>query len=92
MPFVASLGVAAATTLISILALVALGTTNAYENLVIVSALTLLTTSATTYGLTRRADLAMLVSSLCTLITVGGGFALIYIFFSWACGSHPSAC
>jgi len=89
--FVASLGVAAATTLISIFALVALGTTNAYENLVIVSALTLLTTSATTYGLTKRADLAMLVS-LCTLITVGGGFALIYIFFSWACGSDPSAC
>ncbi len=87
----ASLGVAAATTLISIFALVALGTTNAYENLVIVSALTLLTTSATTYGLTKRADLAMLVS-LCTLITVGGGFALIYIFFSWACGSDPSAC
>lgn len=92
MTFVASLGVAAATTLISILALLALGTTNAYENLVIVSALSLLTTSATTYGLTRRADLAMLVSSLCTLITVGGGFALIYIFFSRACGSHPSAC
>lgn len=92
MAFVASLGVAAATTLISIFALVALGTTNAYENLVIVSALTLFTTSATTYGITKRADLAMLVSSVCTLITVGGGFALIYIFFSWACGSDPSAC
>ena len=87
-----SLGVAAATTVISILALVALGTTNEYENLLIVSALTLLTTSATTYSITRRADLAMMVSSLCTLITVGSGFALIYIFFSWACGSDPSAC
>jgi hypothetical protein len=92
MAFAASLGVAAATSLISIFVLVALGETNAYENLVIVSALTLLTTSATTYGITRRADLAMLVSSLCTLITVGGGFAVIYIFFSWACGSDPSAC
>jgi hypothetical protein len=92
MAFAASLGVAAATSLISIFVLVALGGTTAYENLVIVSALTLLTTSATTYGITRRADLAMLVSSLCTLITVGGGFALIYIFFSWACGSDPSAC
>jgi hypothetical protein len=92
MAFAASLGVAAATSLISIFVLVALGGTNAYENLVIVSALTLLTTSATTYGITRRADLAMLVSSLCTLITVGGGFAVIYIFFSWACGSDPSAC
>ena len=76
----------------SIFVLVTLGGTNAYENLVIVSALTLLTTSATTYGITRRADLAMLVSSLCTLITVGGGFAVTYIFFSWACGSDPSAC
>ena len=92
MAFAASLGVAAATSLISIFVLVALGGTNAYENLVIVSALTLLTTSATTYGITRRADLAVLVSSLCTLITVGGGFAVIYIFFSWACGSDPSAC
>jgi hypothetical protein len=92
MAFAASLGVAAATSLISIFVLVTLGGTNAYENLVIVSALTLLTTSATTYGITRRADLAMLVSSLCTLITVGGGFAVIYIFFSWACGSDPSAC
>ena len=92
MAFAASLGVAAATSLISIFVLVALGGTTAYENLVIVSALTLLTTSATTYGITRRADLAMLVSSLCTLITVGGGFAVIYIFFSWACGSDPSAC
>ena len=90
MAFAASLGVAAATSLIFVL--VALGGTNAYENLVIVSALTLLTTSATTYGITRRADLAMLVASLCTLITVGGGFAVIYIFFSWACGSDPSAC
>jgi hypothetical protein len=84
--------VAVATNLISIFVLVALDGTNASENLVIVSALTLLTTSATTYGITRRADLAMLVSSLCTLITVGGGFAVIYIFFSWACGSDPSAC
>ena len=92
MAFAASLGVAAATSLISIFVVIALGGTNAYENLVIVSALTLLTTSATTYGITRRADLAMLVSSLCTLITVGGGFAVIYIFFSWACGSNPSAC
>jgi hypothetical protein len=92
MAFAASLGVAAATSLISIFVLVALGGANAYENLVIVSALTLLTTSATTYGITRRPDLAMLVSSLCTLITVGGGFAVIYIFFSWACGSDPSAC
>jgi hypothetical protein len=49
MAFAASLGVAAATSLISIFVLVALGGTNAYENLVIVSALTLLTTSATTY-------------------------------------------
>jgi hypothetical protein len=54
MAFAASLGVAAATSLISIFVLVALGGTNAYENLVIVSALTLLTTSATTYGITRR--------------------------------------
>lgn len=92
MAFAASLGVAAATSLISIFVLVALGGTTAYENLVIVSALTLLTTSATTYGITRRADLAMLVASLCTLITVGGGFAVIYIFFSWGCGSDPSAC
>jgi len=92
MAFAASLGVAAATSLISIFVLVALGGTTPYENLVIVSALTLLTTSATTYGITRRADLAMLVASLCTLITVGGGFAVIYIFFSWACGSDPSAC
>jgi hypothetical protein len=30
--------------------------------------------------------------NLCTLITVGGGFAVIYIFFSWACGSDSSAC
>jgi hypothetical protein len=84
--------VGATTGLVSTIALVALGETNGYENLLIVSALTLVTTFATAYGMSRRVHFALLVSSLCTLITVGGGFAVIYIFFSWACGSNPSAC
>jgi hypothetical protein len=56
---------------------------------VIVSVLTLLTTSATAYGMSRRADIAVLLSALCTLITVGGGFALLYRALF---GSNPSAC
>jgi hypothetical protein len=92
MTFAASLGVGATTALLSIYARVALGGTNGYENLVIVSVLTLLTTSATAYGMSRRADIAVLLSALCTLITVGGGFALLYALFSSLCRSNPSAC
>lgn len=92
MTFAASLGAGATTALLSIYALVALGGTNGYENLVIVSVLTLLTTFATAYGMSRRADIAVLLSALCTLITVGGGFALLYSLFSSLRGSNPSAC
>ncbi len=92
MAVVASVGVAATTALISIIALVAVGGTNAYENLVIVSVLTLLTTFTTAYGMTRRANVAMLLSSLCTLLTVGGGFAVLYALFSSLCGSNSSDC
>ena len=80
------------TGIVSTIALVALGETNGYENLLVVSVLTLVTTFATAYGMTGRVTFALLVSSLCTLLTVGVGFALIYIFFSWVCGSHPSSC
>jgi hypothetical protein len=89
---VAPVVVGATTGLVSTIALVALGETNGYENLLIVSVLMLLTTFATAYGMTGRITFALLVSSLCTLLTVGVGFALSYIFFSWMCGSHPSAC
>jgi hypothetical protein len=92
MALVASVGVAVVTASISISALVAVGEANGYENLVIVSVLTLLTTFATAYGMTRRASLAVLVSSLCTLLTVGGGFAVLYALSSSLCGSNPSAC
>ncbi len=92
MAVVASVGVASTTALISIIALVAVGGTNAYENLVIVSVLTLLTTFTTAYGMTRRANVAMLLSSLCTLLTVGGGFAVLYALFSSLCGSNSSDC
>jgi hypothetical protein len=78
--------------LLSVYALVALGGTNGYENLVIVSVLTLLTTFATACGMSRRADIAVLLSALCTLITVGGCFALLYALFSSLCGSNTSAC
>jgi hypothetical protein len=90
MAVVASVVVAATTALISIIALVALGGTNGYENLV--SVLTLLTTFTTAYGITRRVDVAVLLSSLCTVITVGAGFALVYALFSSLCGSNPSSC
>jgi len=92
MAVVASVGVAAATALISIIALVALGATNGSQNLVIVSLVTLLTTFTTAYGMTKRGDVALLLSSFCTLVTVGVGFALLYALFSSLCGSDPSAC
>ncbi len=91
MAVVASVCVAATTALVSIIALVALGGTDAYENLVIVSVLTLLTTFTTAYH-NRRVDVAVLLSSLCTVITVGAGFAVVYALFSSLCGSNPSSC
>jgi hypothetical protein len=92
MAVVASVCVAATTALVSIIALVAVGGTDAYENLVIVSVLTLLTTFTTAYGITRRTNVAVLLSSLCTVITVGAGFAVVYTLFSSLCGSNPSSC
>ena len=92
MAVVASVCVAVTTALVSIIALVALGGTDAYENLVIVSLLTLLTTFTTAYRITRRVDVAVRLSSLCTVITVGAGFAVVYALFSSLCGSNPSSC
>jgi hypothetical protein len=88
----ACVAVAIVTALTSIILLVASGGTNGFENVVIVVLLALTTTFATAYGVTRHTKTAVSLALFATVLTVGGGFALLYVFFSWTCGTNPSSC
>jgi hypothetical protein len=92
MAYVFSFVVAAGTAAATLTALVATGETSGYENVVIVTLVTLVFAFATAFGMTRRARAAVIASALFTVIVVAGGFGLLYALFASLCGSDPSAC
>jgi hypothetical protein len=92
MPYILSFLVACLAAAITLGALVAIGATNGYENLLIIALITLNVGSTTAFVMTRRLRKAILASAVWTLLGVGGGFALVYALFASMCGLDPSAC
>lgn len=92
MPYLLSFLVACLAAGITLGALVAIGATNGYENLLIIALLTLTVSWTTAFVMTRRLGKAIVASAAWTLLVVGGGFALIYALFASVCGLDPSAC
>ena len=72
--------------------LVAEGTTNAFQNLLIAAAVTFASTFGAALATSRRPALAAGLAAVLTAIVVGGGFAIIYLIYSNLCGAHPSSC
>jgi hypothetical protein len=91
MTYLVSFFCVAATSAITLIALVAIGKTNGVENLLIVALAAFSCSFAVSARVTRRRS-ALITSAVSTLIVVGGGFGLLYALFSWGCAAHPSSC
>lgn len=72
--------------------LVALGRTNAPENVLLIALVTLTLTFATALGATGSARRALIASSVFTCIVLGVGWVLLYALVAAVCGLSPSSC
>jgi VIT1/CCC1 family predicted Fe2+/Mn2+ transporter len=72
--------------------LVAVGRTNALQNLLLIALVTLVLTFATALGVTGSTRSALIASSVFTCVVLGVGWGLLYAFFAAVCGASPSSC
>jgi hypothetical protein len=72
--------------------LLAIGRTNAPQNVLLIALVTLVLTFATALRVTGSTRSALIASSVFTCIVLGVGWVLLYAFSAAVCGASPSSC